>query len=130
MKLNRPADNNSSLETAISYLLITGVVISVLLEIAGIIMLYRTSGTLAIVQDRSVFIQEHDFFQFIYNSLRTGYGNGAGIWLMTAGLVILILTPFLRVILSVFYFALKKDFKYVIITVFVLLALTISLLLH
>jgi len=49
---------------------------------------------------------------------------------MTAGLVILILTPFLRVILSVFYFALKKDFKYVIITVFVLLALTISLLLH
>ncbi len=130
MKLNRPADNNSSLETAISYLLIIGVVLSVLLEIAGIIMFYHTSGSLAVLQDKSVFVQEHDFFRFIYNSLRTGDGNGTGIRLMTAGLVILILTPFLRVILSVIYFAWKKDFKYMIITAFVLLVLTISLLLH
>jgi uncharacterized membrane protein len=130
MKLNRPAGNNSSLETAISYLLIIGVVLSVLLEIAGIIMLYHTSGSLAVLQDKSVFVQEHDFFQFIYKSFGTGNSNGTGIWLMTAGLVILILTPFLRVILSVFYFAWKKDFKYMIITAFVLLVLTISLILH
>jgi uncharacterized membrane protein len=129
MNWKKSIDNNGGLETAISYLLIIGVVLSVLLEIAGIIMLCRDSGSIAIQQDSGVFIQEHDFFQFIYNFLRTGDGN-AGIWLMTAGLIILILTPFLRVILSVFYFAFKKDLKYALITVFVLLALTLSLILH
>jgi len=129
MKSNRTTDNNGGLEKAISYLLIIGVVLSVLLEIAGIIMLCRDSGSIAIQQDSSVFIQEHDFFRFIYDFLRTGNGN-AGIWLMTAGLIILILTPFLRVILSAFYFAFKKDRKYIFITFFVLVALTLSLLLH
>jgi uncharacterized membrane protein len=129
MNSKKTIDNNGGLEKAISYLLIIGVVFSVLLEIAGIIMLCRDSGSIAIQQDSGVFIQEHDFFQFIYNFLQTGDGN-TGIWLMTAGLIILILTPFLRVILSVFYFALKKDSKYALITVFVLLALTLSLILH
>lgn len=129
MKSNRTTDNNGGLEKAISYLLIIGVVLSVLLEIAGIIMLCLDSGSIAIQQNSGVFIQEHDFFRFIYNFLRTGNGN-AGIWLMTAGLIILILTPFLRVILSAFYFAFKKDRKYIFITFFVLVALTLSLLLH
>ena len=130
MNSKKTIENNGGLEKAISYLLITGVVLSVLLEIAGIIVFYHDSGSMAIQQDSSVFIREHDFFQFIYNFLRTGHGNGAGIWLMTAGFIILILTPFLRVIISVFYFALKKDRKYLFITVFVLLAITLSLLLH
>jgi len=130
MTLKKTIDKDSGLEKAISYLLIIGVVLSVLLEIAGIIILSRDLHSLAIRESSSVFIQEHDFFRFIYNFLRTGHGDGAGIWLMTAGLIILILTPFLRVILSFFYFALKKDRKYVFITAFVLLALTLSLLLH
>lgn len=130
MTLKKTIDKDVGLEKAISYLLITGVVLSVLLEIAGIIILSRDLHSLAIQEGSSVFIREHDFFRFIYNFLRTGHGDGAGIWLMTAGLIILILTPFLRVILSMFFFAFKKDRKYLFITAFVLLALTLSLLLH
>lgn len=129
LKKMTDTDNNGSLEKAISHLLITGVMFSVLLEIAGIVMLCRDSGSMAIQQGSNVFIREHDFFRFIYNFIRIGT-NGAGVWLMTAGLIILILTPFLRVILSVFYFAFKKDRKYIFITIFVLLALILSLLLH
>ena len=128
--MKKQADNGGGLEKAISYLLIGGVVLSCLLEIAGMIVFSHASGSMAILQDRSVFIQEHGFFQFIYKFLRSGYGEGAGLWLMTAGLIILILTPFLRVILSAFHFAWKKDFKYVLITFFVLLVITLSLTLH
>ena len=42
----------------------------------------------------------------------------------------MILTPFVRVIVSAMYFAWKRDARYVLITAFVLVALTISLALH
>ena len=128
--MKKQADNSGGLEKAISYLLIGGVVLSCILEIAGMVVFSHASGSMAILQDSKVFIHEHGFFPFIYNFLRTGYGEGAGLWLMTAGLIILILTPFLRVVLSAVHFAWKRDFKYVLITVFVLLVLTLSLTLH
>jgi uncharacterized membrane protein len=43
------------------------------------------------------------------------------------GVVILILTPYVRVLMSVLYFAWEKNTKYILITLFVLLLLTISL---
>ena len=55
----------SKLETGISYLLIVGVIISLILEIVGIIILYHSYGHLAISQDAGMFIQGHDFFSFI-----------------------------------------------------------------
>ncbi len=49
---------------------------------------------------------------------------------MTAGVIVLMLTPYLRVVLSAAYFAWEKDAKYVLITLFVLIVLTLSLVLH
>jgi uncharacterized membrane protein len=49
---------------------------------------------------------------------------------MTLGLVALILTPYIRVITSVIYFTWKKNSKYVLVTLFVLITLTASLALH
>jgi uncharacterized membrane protein len=46
---------------------------------------------------------------------------------MSVGVVILILTPYVRVLMSVLYFAWEKNTKYILITLFVLLLLTISL---
>ncbi len=49
---------------------------------------------------------------------------------MTLGIAILILTPYARVIMSILYFIGRKDMKYTLITLFVFILLTISLLFH
>jgi len=49
---------------------------------------------------------------------------------MTLGVATLILTPFVRVIASALYFVWRKNTKYVLITAFVLVALTVSLASH
>jgi uncharacterized membrane protein len=119
----------SKLENAISYLLITGVIISVLLEVAGVCLYLRDHGNLAISQASSAFIQGKDFFSFIYNFWHEYAGNTA-ILLMIAGVVVLILIPFTRIILSAVYFGWEKNWKYVFITLFVLTVITLSLIFH
>jgi uncharacterized membrane protein len=121
----------SRLETIISYLLIIGVVLSIVLEIAGIAIFYSSRSNLGIIlDDRAMFIQGRDFFAFLYQIFVRKPTQGTGIFLMTLGVATLILTPFVRVIASALYFAWKKDSKYVLITAFVLVAITISLALH
>ena len=129
MNRQSPAKGGPELENAISYVLIAGVLISLFLEIAGIVLFYNSYGQLAISQEQSVFIQGHDFFSFIYNEF-SQHTRTLPVMLMTAGVVVLMLTPYVRVILSVFYFARQKNIKYVVITLFVLTILTISLALH
>jgi uncharacterized membrane protein len=128
--MNSPqlGSGESRLETVISWLLIVGVIVSLLLEIAGVALYYRSYHQLAISQDPSVFIQGKNFFTFIYDQFRSGHGSA--VRMMTAGLIILILTPYLRVIVSAIYFSREKNFKYVVITLFVLIVLTITLIKH
>lgn len=129
--MNSPqlGSGESRLETAISWLLIVGVVISLLLEVAGVVIYYQSYHQLAISQDPSVFIKGKDFFTFIYDQFRSGQG-GSSIRLMTAGLIILMLTPYIRVVVSAVYFSREKNSKFVVITLFVLVVLTIALIKH
>jgi uncharacterized membrane protein len=121
----------TKLETTISYLLIVGVILSLALETAGIAIFYKSRSNLDILlQDKSVFIQGRNFFSFLYQLFARGPMQNTGIFLMTLGAATLILTPFARVIASAIYFAWKRDNKYVLITAFVLIALTLSLALH
>jgi len=130
--MNAPklGSGESRLETVISWLLIIGVIISLGLEIAGIAVYYHTYRHLALSQDPSVFIQSKNFFTFIYDQLRSGQAAGGAARLMIAGIVILILTPYVRVIVSAVFFAREKNFKYVVITLFVIIVLTITLMRH
>jgi uncharacterized membrane protein len=129
MNERKAPDIESRLETAISYLLISGVIVSLLLEVAGVILYLRGHGNLVISHDQGVFIQGRDFFSFIYQ-LWGNHTGGTAILLMISGVVVLILTPFIRIILSVVYFGWEKNWKYVFITLFVLLVITLSLTLH
>lgn len=123
-------DSESKLETIVSYILITGVIISVLLEIIGIGLFYRTYGNVQISQSETVFISGLNFFTFIFDQLQRLLVSQNAIMFMTLGLIILILTPYIRAITSVIYFAWKKDRKYIWLTLFVLIVLTASLVLH
>lgn len=123
-------DGEPGLELIISRLLIAGVITSLVLEATGMALFYRSYGNLNISQAAKMFIQGHDFFSFIGALLSGGPRGETPLFLMTLGIIVLILTPFVRVISAVVYFATERNLKYVVITVVVLVALTISLTLH
>jgi len=120
----------TKLETIVSYLLIAGVVVSVILEAIGITLYYGTYSNVQVSQNQAVFISGRNFFAFIIYQTQHLLGSQNALLFMTLGLIILILTPYVRAITSVIYFAWEKHYKYVLITLFVLIALTISLALH
>ncbi len=120
-------NSESKFERAISYILIAGVVVSLLLEVMGIILYYHSYGHFKILEDRTFFIHGRNFFYFLVELIQGGYTHKEAMLLMTLGIAILMLTPYVRVILSVFHFAWQKNVKYVLITLFVLVLLTISL---
>ncbi len=113
-------------EQAIGLILISGVVISLILEVIGMILFYRTYGEFSISENKLTFIQGKNFFYFISDLFRGG--RQRPILFMTLGIAVLMLTPYVRVLLSVFYFLWEKNIKYVIITLFVLTLLTLTLL--
>jgi len=128
MKLSRTGSGESRLETIISYLLIAGVIISLCLELTGMVLFYRLYHNLSItLENKSLFIQEQNFFTFLYDTVKREGMQNSAVLFITLGMAVLILTPYVRVITAFIYFAWKRDFKYVLITVFVLLVITISL---
>jgi uncharacterized membrane protein len=130
MKLPQKPEDKSKLENSISYLLISGVLLSLTLLIIGMVLLWQKQGNVAISQDPAVYVHGHDFFSFIYQEVTNGGLNGLPLQLITLGVVVLLLTPYVRVILSTVYFARERNLKYVFITIIVLIILTISLTLH
>lgn len=130
MSTKQLGSGESKLEIVISYMLIVGVVLSLILEVIGVAFLYGSFRRLDISQDPSFFIQGRDFFTFMFETIAGKHPAGPGISFMTAGIIVLILTPYIRVIASVFYFAAERNLRYVLITLFVLVVVTLSLALH
>ena len=130
MKLPQKPEDKSKLENSISYLLISGVLLRLILLITGMVLLWQKQGSVAISQDPAVYVHGHDFFSFIYQDVTNGGLNGLPLQLITLGVVVLLLTPYVRVILSAVYFVRERNLKYVFITIIVLIILTISLTLH
>ena len=129
--MNNLGCGESRLETVISYLLIIGVIISMVLIVAGLIMFYSSYGHLNILlEDKSVFIHGQNFFSFLFELFTKQYALNSAISFLTLGIATLLLTVYSRVVASVIYFAWKKDIKYILITTFVLMVLTLSLALH
>ena len=130
MKSDIIGSGESKLETTISYLLIIGVIFSLILEAIGLILFYYSFANLNILENEVVFIRGNDFFSFVVTLFQGENIQNNAILFMTLGLVTLILTPYVRVITSVIYFAWKKNKKYLLVTLFVLVLLTASLALH
>ncbi len=123
-------NSESSFEKTIGYLLITGVVFSLILEVLGIAAYYNAYGHLDISERKAVFLHGQNFFSFVVGLFEGEYAQSRAILLMTLGITLLIFTPYLRVIISIVNFARKKDVKYLFITLFVFVILTISLAVH
>jgi uncharacterized membrane protein len=131
VRKNAEGSGETALETWISYVLIAGVTISLILETAGIILFYRAAHSAAVSEQPAMFVHGRDFFTFFGSLLTDGSSHGTpGLHLMVLGIAILILTPYVRAVMSVVYFAAEKNLTYFFITLFVLIVLTVSLLVH
>jgi uncharacterized membrane protein len=118
------------LERMLSYVLLGGVSISLLAAGLGILLYYAGSTGNPAEGPYGWQIRATNYFAFAAGLLRE-LGTGATAYrLMALGLVLLLATPYLRVITSFAFFMAIKDTKYVGLTLFVLAVLTWSLLIH
>ena len=123
-------DEENKLESIISVILIVGVALSVLLITIGLSLYYNTYGNLLVSESSNVHIYGENFFDFIAQTLQNLVATDNALLFITLGIIVLILTPYIRAITSFLYFTWQKNWKYVLITLFVIVILTVSLALH
>lgn len=133
-----PEEEASILQKVISYVLIGGVILSVVLEVLGMSLYYAQNRSLAVeFTTKQWQLRGSDFFSYIAFLLSSLFSNEPStnnnnypIKIMALGVLVLMLTPFVRVVASAIFFGYQKDLKYLMITFFVLIVLTLSLLTH
>lgn len=118
------------LDRIIIALLITGVTVSILFESIGLVLFCHSRGRLTVSMETAVFIHGHNLGFLMHHLTGMISKQGIDIFFMTLGIIVLIVTPFVRVIISMVYFALERDVKFFLITFFVFAVLLISLLTH
>ena len=111
--------------TIIGNLLRYGVWISLSVAFIGGIVYLMHHGSE--IEDYSVFKEnDRNIFEVIA-AIYDGAIQGDGASLIFTGIILLFLTPVLRVLLSLFSFLLEKDYLYVGITLIVILIIIISI---
>lgn len=122
------------LQRIISFTLRTGVLVAVIVGVLG--------GTIFLASHRSdpvsfkTFAGAHSLYAFPEKTAHEALyptahdTNDRGLAIAQMGIICLLLTPIIRVALSIFGFALERDMVYVGITAVVLATLTCSLLMH
>jgi uncharacterized membrane protein len=83
----------TKLEVIVGYLLIIGVVTSVVFEVVGIELFYGMYGNTQISQDQAFRISGENFFAFIIQQTQHLFGSQNALVFMTLGILILLLTP-------------------------------------
>jgi uncharacterized membrane protein len=116
------------MEGLVGYILLIGVLLSVALLAVGFVWRWARVGNLRFEHS----IAGMNFFEFILSTLRQMASQAFRPRLfLNMGIGILMLTPFVRVLVSAFYFALvEHNWKYTLFTTFVLSVLTYSLFLR
>jgi uncharacterized membrane protein len=125
----KQALSEEKLDSLISYILILGVLASVAAETLGIAGYYSSNGNLNILFQPSFAMKGTNFFGYVGKLFQElSVGGWSPMQVLGLGIVVLMLTPYLRVVASVLYFGLARNPKYLLITLFVLFVLTASLL--
>jgi uncharacterized membrane protein len=116
------------MELLVGYVLQAGVLLSVALLITGLLWRWAVTGRLSLDYP----LTRDNLFQFVVMDARQMV---AGMFrprlLINTGVIVLLLTPFVRVAVSAAYFLLaERNPKYTAFTTFVLVVLTYSLFLR
>jgi uncharacterized membrane protein len=114
----------------ISWILIIGVASSVVLASAGLLVNYLQTGSA--YPDLSANSPWHvvakNFFSFVWYTAPNAFSSPSALNLVALGVILLMFTPYARVVVSVLYFGKTRDAKYLGITLLVLLIITSGLL--
>ncbi|MHB1544066.1 MAG: DUF1634 domain-containing protein [Gammaproteobacteria bacterium] len=128
-KIGKEARQEHEMELLVGYLLLSGVVLSIILVLTGMIWEYVKTGSLHL----NYLIAGMNFFQFLVGDVRailTPALIGPRAF-VNLGIAVLIFTPYIRVVSSmVFFAAAEKNWKYTAFTAFVGVVLTYSLFLR
>jgi uncharacterized membrane protein len=116
------------MDAIVGYILLIGVLISLVLVVAALVWRWIDTRTLAF----NYKLTGANLFQLIVDEVRLAmHGMLRPRLLLSLGIAMLMLTPFIRVLASMVYFmAALKNWKYSVFTAIVLLTLTYSLFLR
>ena len=123
------SEGPTSLQLGISWILRIGVILSVLFNAAGLLLDYAQTGSasLNLVPGSSWNVKGGNFFDFAYSTTSSLFGGLTPVALASLGIVILMFTPYIRVIAAALYYGVERDWKYVAITSFVFAVITLGL---
>ncbi|WP_297905505.1 DUF1634 domain-containing protein [Metallibacterium sp.] len=117
-------------ELAISWVLRIGVLVSVMVIAAGLLLMFLHHPLQTrLLDDGSNYhaqVQPGAHFPHDLTQLRAALAAGHGRGVIVLGVLLLILTPVLRVAVSVLSFVYERDPPMVLVTLFVLLVLVLS----
>lgn len=114
--------------TALSRILLGGVVLTLVAEIVGIIAYFVQTMSFQADYSSQWQLTGTNFFDYLWRNFLGFTFLQSPMGIMALGVAILILTPYLRVVVSAVYFAETKNRKYLAFTTFVLLVVTSTLL--
>jgi uncharacterized membrane protein len=116
------------IESLVGYILLAGVLSSITLILAGLLWHLARTGEVGIQYS----IADVNFFQFLVQDVRQILaGELRPRLLVSLGIALLMLTPFVRVVASMMFFLVaERNWKYTAFTAFVLAILTYSLFLR
>jgi uncharacterized membrane protein len=118
--------SQEKMEVLLGYFLMSGVLVSVGLISTGLVWHFAATGGLRAFNYE---LSGMNLFQLLAAEIGSAvHGQFQPRLLVNTGIAALMLTPYLRVVLSVFYFmVVLKNWKYTVITSVVLVTLTFSL---
>ena len=114
-------------EVVLSYLLRAGVMVSMALILGGVVLLFvHHPDDLTEAGNLPALIAPGAVFPHTGDQVAVGVNGLSGRAMATMGLLVLIVTPVLRVAVSMVAFGIKRDWVYTALTLLVLLLLLLS----
>ncbi len=123
--MTRYDDKQKHFYALISLVLQIGVIASAVLIVIGLVLYFSQARS----GDYHQFVRPDYSFPHSFGSIKSGLHRSGGLAYITAGLLVLILTPILRVATSILLFISKKDKPMAYVTISVLIILIGSFLL-
>ncbi len=122
------SEHEATMDTIVGYVLLIGVLLSMVLIALGVVWRYFNTGQLGM----DYVIAGVNFFEFVLEDVRQMLlGAFRPRLLVSLGIATLMLTPFVRVFASMLFFAVvEHNWKYTAFTAFVFTVLTYSLFLR
>lgn len=121
------SEDDTRLETTIGWILVIGVLASVVFESVGLALNYSQTHDLSLTLSPAWNVQSRNFFSFVVTALPSVVTAPSAVSLVSLGIILLMLTPYARVVASVVYYGVIRDYRYLGITLLVLTIITISL---